>query len=134
MSGARNDKVTKLRRHTERFLEGQPVSANPELRLSTVRSVLQYLLHVHDESNDKHTTTKETIECVMRLWAKCGIKTQLYRNCIRKLETLWMQWRDINKEKTRNDDERREWFSRKMDSLWDSSAEGTSDHVKQSFR
>ena len=51
------------------------------------------------------------------------MKTQLYHGCIRKLENLWIQWKDINKQKTEKDDERREVFSRKMDSLWDSAAE-----------
>ena len=48
---------------------------------------------------------------------------QLYRNCIRKLGNLWMQWKDINKQNTRKDDKRRKGFSRKIDSLWDIAAE-----------
>ena len=60
----------------------------------------------------------------MRIWAKAGMKTQLYRSCIRKLENLWIQWKDINQQKTGKDDERWEGFSRKMDSLRDSAAEG----------
>ena len=123
MSGARNAKLPKLRRQTERFLVGQPASAIPELRLPTGRSVLQYFFHVYDVSNDRHAATKETVECVMQIWAKAGINTQLYRNCVRKLENLWMQWKDINKLKARKDDERREEFSRKMDTLWDIAAE-----------
>ena len=61
---------------------------------------------MYDESNYRHTATKETVECVMRIWAKAGMKTQLYRSCIRKLENLWIQWKDINQQKTGKDDER----------------------------
>ena len=70
---------------------------------------------MYDESNDRHTATKETVECVLRIWAEVGIKTQLYRSCIRMLKKLWIQWKDIDKQKTGKDDERREGFSRKMD-------------------
>ena len=133
MSGVRNAKVPKLRCQTTRFLVGQPTSAIPELRLPTGRSVLQYFFHVYDEEgNNRLAATKETVECVMRIWAKAGIKTQLYRNCARKLETLWLQWQDINKLKNRKDDERREEFSRKMDSLWDIAAEGAVQQIMSS--
>ena len=44
----------------------------------------------------------------MRIWTKAGIKTQLHGNCIRKLKNLRLQWMDIKKHKTRNDEERRE--------------------------
>ena len=97
MSRTRNAEVPKLRRQAERFLVGQQASAIPELRLLSGRSLLQCFFHVYDESNDRHTATKETVECVMRIWAKAGVKTQLYRSCIRKLENLWIQWKDINK-------------------------------------
>ena len=72
---------------------------------------------MYDESNDRHTATNEIVECAMRIWATAGMKAQLYRSCIRKLETLWIQWKDISKQKTGKDDKRREGFSRKMDSL-----------------
>ena len=96
----------------------------PEMRLPIGRSVIQYFFHVYDESNDRHTATKETVECVLRIWAKVGIKTQLYRSYIRMLKTLWIRWKDIDKQKTGTDDERREGFSRTMGSLWDREAEG----------
>ena len=75
------------------------------------------------DSNDRHTATRETVDCVMRIRAKAGMKTQLYRGSIRELENLWIQWKGIDKQKTGKDDERREEFSRKMGNLWDSSAE-----------
>ena len=78
---------------------------------------------MYDESNDRHTATKETVGFVMQIWAKAGMKIQLYRSCIRKLENLRIQWKDITKQKTGKDDERCEGLSRKMDSLWDSAAE-----------
>ena len=40
------------------------------------------------------------------------------------LENLLIQWKDADKQKTRKDDDMRERFSRKMDNLWDSVAEG----------
>ena len=43
-----------------------------------------------------------------------------------------MQWKDINKQKTREDDERREGFSMKMDSLWDIAAEGAVHRIMSS--
>ena len=88
---------------------------------------------MYDESNDRHTATKETVECVLRIWAEVGIKTQLYRSCIRMLKKLWIQWKDIDKQKTGKDDERREGFSRKMDSLWDSEAEGDAHQIMSSI-
>ena len=124
MSGTRNAEVPKLRRQTGRFLVGQPASAIPELRLPTGRSLLQCFFHVYDESNDRHTAIKQTVECVMRIWAKAGMKAQLYRSCSRKLENLWIQWNDIKKQKTGKDDKRREGFSRKMGSISDRAAEG----------
>ena len=61
------------------------------------------------------------------------MKTRLYRSCIRTLENLWIQWRDINKQRTGKDDESREGFSRKMDSLWDSAAEGDVHQIMSSI-
>ena len=58
----------------------------------------------------------KTVECVMQIWAKDGMKTQLYRSCIRMLENIWIQWKDINRQKTGKGDERREGFPSKMDS------------------
>ena len=88
MTGSRNDKVPKLRRLTERFLAGQPASTIPELRLPTVRSVLQYFLLFTTRvmadipQPKRHEREQETNrpkrECVMRISAKAGIKTQLY--------------------------------------------------------
>ena len=43
----------------------------------------------------------------MQIRAKAGMKTQPYRNCIRKLQNPRMPCKDINKQKTRKDDERR---------------------------
>ena len=88
---------------------------------------------MYDESNDRHTTTKETVEYVLQIWAKDWIKTQLYRSCIRMLENLWIQWKDIDKQKTGKDDEKREGFSRKMDSLWDSVVEGVVHQIMSSI-
>ena len=56
------------------------------------------------DSNDRHTATRETVDCVTRVWAEVGMKTQLYRGCIRELENLWIQWKDINKQKSGKDD------------------------------
>ena len=63
------------------------------------------------------TAIKDTVERVMRIWAKAAMKTQLYRNCIGKLENLWMQWKNINEQETRKDDEGRKGFSGKIGSL-----------------
>ena len=71
--------------------------------------------------------------CVLRIWAKAWIETQLYRNCIRMLENLWIQWNDIDKQKTGKDDEKWEGFSRKMDSLCDSVAEGVVQQIMLSI-
>ena len=82
---------------------------------------------MYDENNDIYTATEETVVCVMRISAKAGIKTQLYcsGSCIRKLENRWMLWKDRDKQKKNGKhDERREGFSRKIDSLWEIAAEG----------
>ena len=106
MSGIRSAEVPKLRHQTVCFLVGQPASVILERRLLTGRSLPQCLIHVYDESNGRHTVIKETVECEMRIWAKSGMKTQLCRSCIRNLEKLWIQWKDINKQKTGKDDEK----------------------------
>ena len=61
------------------------------------------------------------------------IKTQLHRSCIRMLKNPWIQWKDIDEQKTGKDDERRERFSRKMDSLWDSVAGGDVHQIMSSI-
>ena len=52
-------------------------------------------------------------------WDKDSAVPQLHQ----KIRKLWMQWKYINKQNTRKDDKRREWFSGKIDSLWDIAAE-----------
>ena len=68
----------------------------------------------------------------MRIWAKAGVKTQLYTNCIRKLGNLWMQWKDINKQNTRREDDGRERFSRQMSSIRDIAADATVHQIMSS--
>ena len=60
----------------------------------------------------------------MRIWTKAEMNTHLFRSCIKKLENLWIQWKVLNKQRTGKNDERKEGFSRKVNTLWDSAAEG----------
>ena len=89
MSGARNAKVAKLKRKTDRFLEGQPASAIPELRLPAGRSVLQYFFICTKRAMTgillpKRQLSGALVECNANLGDSWNLgDTRLYHNCIR---------------------------------------------------
>ena len=138
MAEIKNAKVSPsvpiLRNKSERFLVGQPAHSIPGSKLPTGRDVLKFLFHVNENCSDRYAAYKITVQNVMSFWSMARIKTTLPRNCVRKLDALWKEWRELKKSRGRKSDvgDQRAKFTSKINKLFDIGAEDPIDEIRNS--
>lgn len=118
----------RLRKDTERFLVGQPISSISGSKLPSKRQVLQYLFHVRDAGSSKHQSTvyHDVLAEVVSFWKTARIETLTMTNCKKRCENLFSEWRSLQKNRSRTDDawlKRKESFESQLDTLFDIGAD-----------
>ena len=116
-------RTKRLRKDTERFLVGQPISSISSTKLPTNRQVLQRLFYSKDCARGKatveNTACRETVQEVLEIWEKAQIKTQSVFRCCARLEDVFSEWRRLNKNTHRGSSEQIKKFEEDLDKLWD---------------
>jgi len=71
-------------------------------KLPSVRQAFGYLLHLHKgQKMTVHDACRETVQKVNTFWLKAGIPVRAKQHCIQKLETIFTEWRGLQKHKSR---------------------------------
>ena len=113
----------KLRKHTERFLVGQPIPSISGTQLPTTRQVLQRLFYAKDcvrgkRNADNNSACRETVKEVLEIWEKANIKTLSVFRCYVKLNNVFSEWRRLNKNSLRGSNEQTQKFEEELEKLW----------------
>jgi hypothetical protein len=92
-------------------------------KLPSLRQTFGYFLYLHKvHKRTIRDASRETIEVVTTFWIKAGIPTRGPQHCIQKLETIFTEWKALQKHKNRTTDghrTREEKFLEQLDDVFD---------------
>lgn len=71
-------------------------------KLPSYRQTFSYFLHLHKvEKKTVRDASRGAIQAILSFWAKAGIPVRAEQHCIQKLETLFTEWKGLQKHKSR---------------------------------
>ena len=95
------------RSETSVYLVGQPALLEACSSLPSKRDVLCHYFARRDDnlssglSDQRWLIAKDTYEAVLIFWQKANIPTTSKQGCIKKILTLWREWGNLKKSKSK---------------------------------
>lgn len=105
------------------FLIGNPDDAIQGTRLPTNKQVMKVFFHFHSELKfSVRESSSKTVDLVIPFWEKGGIPIKAKQHVIAKIESMFMEWKNLQRSKSRRSGvqiQKEEAFISSLNSLFD---------------